>query len=256
MIELAGGEGDRLSEAELTAKLTDEIVPREWEQFCKSPDQILWLNRIRDSFALRLQALSAYFRGEEIPMDGLSRKGRKALLAWLDYWTAYYDLLQASWNTIKQTKFRTEAGKFYRISDEITPGRLLLHLIHLCAAAKFYESQLKFYNFSGFKIKALLQAREDLLNAKRVSPQKINEIAVAEQQTTREFSSFFSLQLDILDYCGKVAQKDWRVRRKLENVLKHQEIIRNHITKNAHKFKSYQWIKGMLKSATQGGGYG
>lgn len=253
MSELAGS--GRLSGAELIAKSTDKIVPHKWEQFCKTPDQILWFNRLQDTFALRLQALYAYFQGEEIPTDGLSRKGKKALLAWLDYWTAYYDLLQISWNTIKQTNFHTAAGQQYQIPDEITPGRLLLHLIHLSAAAMFYQSQLKFYNFSWFKKKFLLQAQQDLLGNKWVSPQKIKAIDADERQTRREFGSFFSLELDILYCCGRIAQTDWRTQRKLENVLRYQESIRNYVTKDARKLKSYQWIEGMLKYATQGGRY-
>jgi hypothetical protein len=71
-------EGDLLSEVEPIALAIDKIVPHEWQRFCETFDQVLWFYRIRDSFALRLQALSAHYRGEEIPANGLSRKKKKS----------------------------------------------------------------------------------------------------------------------------------------------------------------------------------
>lgn len=259
MSELATrNQGNRLSEAELIALAISEnkIVPCEWQRFCENFDQVKWFYRIRNSFNLRLQALSAYYSGEELPTNGLNRKQKKALLAWVDYWTAYYDLLQSAWKAIKKTRFRTETEELFQISDEITPGRLLLHLIHLCAAAKFYECQVKFYNFSGGALRALLQTRKDILCGKRVPSQKISASAIAERQAKREFGSFFFLELEILYFCANnIAPTDKRVQKKLENVLTHHETILSHVTKDARKLKSYQWLKSVLKSGTQGGGY-
>ncbi len=84
---------------------------------------------------------------------------------------------------------------------------------------------------------------------------KINASAAAERQTKREFGLFFSLELEILYFCNKIALKDRRVRGKLENVLKYHEIILSHVTKDARKLKSYQWLDSVLKSGALGGRY-
>ncbi len=69
---MTSSSGTNLTEAELIAELADQIVPREWGQFCRTPDQVVWLTRLRDSFNLRLWALSAYFNDKTIPISGLT----------------------------------------------------------------------------------------------------------------------------------------------------------------------------------------
>lgn len=87
-------------------------------------------------------------------------------------------------------------------------------------------------------------------------PQKISASAIAERQARREFGFFFFLELEILYFCANnVAPIDERVRKKLENVLTYHETILSHVTKDARKLKSFQWLKGVLRSGTQGGGY-
>lgn len=254
--------GNRLDpkELEVITNAADDIIPADWQQYCKEPDQLILLYEIKVSYQMIIKALQKNFGGVEISSDNLSKAEIEWLQSWVDYWTDLYFVIQSSWKYIKKASLHqvdirsapNQRYRIYRLKENLTPGEFLVHLIEMRALSEFNECLQAFSEFSAKGTRRLLSIRQKLCSGKEVEPKDAKRLAATAKRAHRESGEFFADLFMCLEVAKVAALTDGRVREKVKRFYQKSDSMREEGVTN-WSLRSYQWKKGIRNAGNNKG---